>query len=144
MRAVVQRVKEASVKIGQDIVGHIDHGFLVYLGVKVDDTKEIAIKMAQKIHHLRIFEDEEGKMNKDLDQVKGSILLISQFTLYGDTKGNNRPSFILAGRPDVAKPLYDVVFDELSKHHHVETGQFGADMKVSSINDGPVTIQIEL
>lgn len=144
MRAIIQRVREASVVVEEKIVGKIQQGYLIYLGVKVDDTKEIAHKMAQKIHNLRVFEDDEGKMNLNLDQVKGSILLISQFTLYGDTKGNNRPSFILAGRPEVAEPLYEVVFQELSQHHHVEKGIFGADMKVHSINDGPVTIQIEI
>ncbi|HOI85340.1 MAG TPA: D-aminoacyl-tRNA deacylase [Acholeplasmataceae bacterium] len=144
MRAIIQRVREASVVVEEKIVGQIQQGYLIYLGVKVDDTKEIALKMAQKIHNLRVFEDGEGKMNLNLDQVKGSILLISQFTLYGDTKGNNRPSFILAGRPEIAEPLYEVVFQELSHDHHVEKGIFGANMKVHSINDGPVTIQIEI
>jgi D-tyrosyl-tRNA(Tyr) deacylase len=144
MRAVVQRVKEANVLVQGQTHGSIQQGYLIYLGVHTDDTKEIALKMAQKIHHLRIFEDEQGKMNLSLTQVKGEILLISQFTLYGDTKGNNRPSFINAARPEVAEPLYALVYDALSAHHNVEKGVFGADMKVSSINDGPVTIIIEM
>lgn len=143
MRAVVQRVKEASVKVDGKIIGTIEQGYLIYLGIHVNDTKEIASKMAQKIHALRIFEDEQGKMNLSLAQVNGQILLISQFTLYGDPKGNNRPSFIEAARPDLAEPLYEHVFQALSADHHVERGIFGADMKVSSINDGPVTIIIE-
>lgn len=144
MRAVVQRVLEASVKISGEVVGKIPKGYLVYLGVHVDDTKEQAIKMAQKIHNLRVFEDEQGKMNLSLGQVNGEILLISQFTLHGDTRGNNRPSFINAARPEVAEPLYEFIINELSKDHHVEKGVFGADMKVQSINDGPVTIIIEI
>lgn len=144
MRAVIQRVSEAKVIVDQQVVGQIEQGFLIYLGIKVDDHEDVAIKMAQKIHQLRVFEDDEGKMNKNLDYVKGSILLISQFTLYGDTKGNNRPSFILAARPEVAEPLYEIVYHELKTYHHVEKGIFGADMKVVSVNDGPVTILIEL
>lgn len=144
MRAVVQRVLEASVSIGGKIVGSIGKGYLVYLGVHVDDQKENVQKMAQKIHNLRVFEDEHGKMNLSLNQVNGSILAISQFTLHGDTKGNNRPSFINAARPEVAEPLYELFLSELSVDHHVEKGVFGADMKVSSINDGPVTIIIEI
>lgn len=144
MRAVVQRVLEASVSIGGKIVGSIGKGYLVYLGVHVDDQKENVQKMAQKIHNLRVFEDEQGKMNLSLNQVNGSILAISQFTLHGDTKGNNRPSFINAARPEVAEPLYELFLSELSVDHHVEKGVFGADMKVSSINDGPVTIIIEI
>lgn len=144
MRAVVQRVLEASVSIGGKIVGSIGKGYLVYLGVHVDDQKENVQKMAQKIHNLRVFEDEQGKMNISLNQVNGSILAISQFTLHGDTKGNNRPSFINAARPEVAEPLYELFLSELSVDHHVEKGVFGADMKVSSINDGPVTIIIEI
>ena len=100
--------------------------------------------MAQKIHNLRVFEDEQGKMNLSLGQVNGEILLISQFTLHGATRGNNRPSFINAARPEVAEPLYELMIEELSKDHHVEKGVFGADMKVQSINDGPVTIIIEI
>ena len=144
MRAVVQRVLEASVDISSEVVGKIQKGYLVYLGVHVNDKEDQVIKMAQKIHNLRIFEYDMGKMNLSLGQVNGEILLISQFTLHGDTKGNNRPSFINAARPEVAEPLYELMIEELSKDHHVEKGVFGADMKVQSINDGPVTIIIEI
>lgn len=144
MRAVVQRVKEASVSVQNNTVGKIDQGFLVYLGIHADDNEEKVLKMAQKIHALRVFEDENGKMNLPLDQVHGKILAISQFTLYGDTKGNNRPSFINAARPEKAEPLYDLFCHHLEKDHTVEKGLFGADMKVFSINDGPVTIIIEI
>lgn len=144
MKAVVQRVLEASVTIENQIVGRIGKGYLIYLGVHTDDKEEQAIKMAQKIHNLRIFEDEQGKMNLSLSQVNGGILVISQFTLHGDTKGNNRPSFINAARPEVAKPLYELIIEHLSQDHPVEKGVFGSDMKVSSTNDGPVTIIIEI
>ncbi|MDY0295625.1 MAG: D-aminoacyl-tRNA deacylase [Acholeplasmataceae bacterium] len=144
MRAVVQRVKEASVTVDQKIVGSIKQGYLVYLGIHVDDTEDKAIKLAQKIHTLRVFEDQEGKMNLSLEQVSGSILAISQFTLYGDTKGNNRPSFITAARPEKAEPLYALFCSTLKPYHQVEKGVFGADMNVSSVNDGPVTIIIEI
>lgn len=143
MRAVVQRVKEASVTVDGKVVGKIDQGFLIYLGIHVNDTDEEVFKMAQKIHALRVFEDEQGKMNLSLSQVNGSILAISQFTLYGDTKGNNRPSFIQAARPEHAEPIYELLCKELNKYHNVEKGLFGEDMKVTSINDGPVTIIIE-
>ena len=144
MRVIVQRVSEASVKVDNNIVGHIQKGYLVYVGIHEQDEKDQVIKMANKVHNLRIFEDEQGKMNLDLAHVKGDILAISQFTLYGDTKGNNRPSFVLAARPEKAKALYDLFCSELSKYHHVEQGVFQAHMQVSSINDGPVTIQIEI
>lgn len=144
MRAVVQRVSQASVKVDQKIIGSIQKGLLIYLGIHENDTEDHALKMASKIHNLRIFEDEAGKMNLNLDQINGSILAISQFTLYGDTKGNNRPSFISAARPEVANPLYEKVCNLLSASHVVEKGSFGAHMEVESINDGPVTITIEI
>jgi D-tyrosyl-tRNA(Tyr) deacylase len=144
MRAVIQRVSKASVKVDQKVIGKIEKGYLIYLGIHENDTKEQVEKMSNKIHHLRVFEDENGKMNLNLTQVNGSILLISQFTLYGDTKGNNRPSFIEAARPEVANPLYELMYKQLSQFHLVEKGIFGANMKVESINDGPVTIIIEL
>ena len=144
MRAVIQRVTQAHVKVDGKMVGQIERGYLVYLGIHVDDTKEQAIKLAQKIHQLRINEDEEGKMNRSLTSVGGSILVISQFTLYGDTKGNNRPSFIQAARPEKAEPLYQLICNELKKNHPLEMGQFGEHMQVYSINDGPVTILIEM
>ncbi len=144
MRTVVQRVKSASVHVDGKTVGKIDKGYLIYIGISVHDDEKIAIKMAEKIHNLRIFEDENEKMNLNLQQVNGNILAISQFTLYGDTKGNNRPSFIEAARPEQANPLYELLIDELKKHHHIEKGIFGAHMEIQSINDGPVTIVIEI
>lgn len=144
MRVIVQRVHEASVTVDSSVVGRIGKGYLLYIGVSVRDEEKTAIKMAEKIHNLRIFEDENGKMNLSIDKVEGSILAISQFTLYGDTKGNNRPSFIDAARPEQAEPLYQTVVDELKKFHHVEKGVFGANMQIQSINDGPVTIWIEI
>ena len=144
MRVVVQRVLSASVAVDHHIVGKIDQGYLLLIGISVKDDEKIAIKMAEKIHNLRIFEDENEKMNLSLNQINGSILAISQFTLYGDTKGNNRPSFIEAARPEQANPLYEILIQELGKHHHVEKGVFGAHMEINSINDGPVTIVIEM
>lgn len=144
MRVVVQRVKEATVFVNQEIVSHIDKGYLLYIGISDTDTKEIAHKVATKIKNLRIFEDDQEKMNLNLSAVGGSILAVSQFTLYGDTKGNNRPSFIKAQRPEEAKRLYDEIVSLLSKDFKVETGIFQAHMEISSINDGPVTIIIEI
>lgn len=144
MRAVVQRVKSAEVIIDEKSYQSIQKGYLIYLGVRKTDTPIIAEQMADKIHLLRIFEDDDQKMNLNLESVSGEILLISQFTLYGNTKGNNRPSFIEAARPNEAIPLYEAVIDRLRKHHVVKTGIFGADMDVHSINDGPVTIEIEI
>ncbi len=144
MRIVCQRVKEASVKVDEQVVGQIKKGYLLYVGIHVDDQIDIVKKMAEKIHNLRIFEDDEGKMNLNLSQIGGDILAISQFTLYGDTKGNNRPSFISAARPEHANALYERLILELSKHHHVEKGVFGAHMEIHSINDGPVTIIVEM
>ncbi len=143
MRVIVQRVEKAHVTINKEIVGSIGQGYLLYIGIHVNDTPEMVQKMAEKIHLLRIFEDEQGKMNLNVSAVQGSILAISQFTLYGNTKGNNRPSFIEAQRPELAEPLYESLCKTLSIHHHVEKGVFGADMKVHAINDGPVTILIE-
>lgn len=144
MRIVCQRVKEASVKVDEQVVGQIKKGYLLYVGIHVDDQIDIVKKMAEKIHNLRIFEDDEGKMNLNLSQIGGDILAISQFTLYGDTKGNNRPSFISAARPEHANALYERLILELSKHHNVEKGVFGAHMEIHSINDGPVTIIVEM
>jgi D-tyrosyl-tRNA(Tyr) deacylase len=144
MRVVVQRVSSARVKVDHQVIGEIKKGFLLYIGVHEADTIDHAIKLATKIHNLRIFEDEMGKMNLNLKQVSGEILAISQFTLYGDTKGNNRPSFILAARPDHANMLYDKVCELLAVDHQVEKGSFGAHMEIESVNDGPVTIIIEI
>lgn len=144
MRVVVQRVKEALVRVEQEEVSRINQGYLLYIGISDTDTKEIAHKVAAKIKNLRIFEDDQEKMNLNLNAVKGSILAVSQFTLYGDTKGNNRPSFIKAARPEQAKALYDVLVSDLAKDFMVKTGIFQAHMEISSINDGPVTIIIEI
>ena len=141
MRAVVTRVKSASVEIDGKIVGKTDGGFLVLLGVKTGDTETECEKLISKICQLRVFEDEEGKMNRSLAEVGGSLLVISQFTLYADCKKGNRPSFIAAARPDTAIPLYEMFIKGCrDRGFHVETGEFGADMQVASVNDGPVTI----
>jgi len=144
MRVVVQRVKEAHVEINSHIVGSIEQGYLLYIGITHEDDMSIIKKMAEKVKNLRIFEDENQKMNLNLSKVKGKILAISQFTLYGDTKGNNRPSFIRAARPEHAKPLYDSFVELLKENFDVETGEFQEHMEISSINDGPVTIIIEM
>ena len=144
MRIVIQRVSEASVEIEGKIYGEIKKGFLLLVGIEDADTEEILEKMAAKISKLRIFEDEEGKMNLSIEQVSGSILSISQFTLYADTHKGNRPSFTLAGKPEYAKEMY-LRFNHLlrKKGISVEEGIFGADMKVKLINDGPVTIWLD-
>lgn len=144
MRCVVQRVTEALVIVDHQVIGSIDKGYLIYVGIHQNDDETTVLKMANKIISLRIFEDENEKMNLNLEQVKGQILSISQFTLYGDTKGNNRPSFIEAAKPDQAMKLYDLVNEKLSESCHVEKGMFGAHMNIESINDGPVTIIIEI
>jgi len=144
MRVVVERTRDAKVIVSNNIIGKIDYGYLIYVGIHVNDTIDVIKKMAEKIHNLRVFEDEQGKMNLNLTQVEGSILAISQFTLYGETKGNNRPSFIEAARPELAESLYNQFCEHLSLYHHVEKGIFGADMKVTATNDGPVTIIIEM
>jgi D-tyrosyl-tRNA(Tyr) deacylase len=144
MRVVVQRVKEAHVKIDSHIVGSIEQGYLLYIGITHEDDMSIIKKMAEKVKNLRVFEDENQKMNLNLSKVNGKILAISQFTLYGDTKGNNRPSFIRAARPEHAKPLYDSFVELLKENFVVETGEFQEHMEISSINDGPVTIIIEM
>jgi D-tyrosyl-tRNA(Tyr) deacylase len=140
MRLVVQRVKEASVTIDNNVVGKINKGFLIYVGITDTDTELEVEKLAKKISTIRIFEDSEGKMNLDITKVEGEILVISQFTLYADMKRGNRPSFIKAARPEHAIPLYELFILLLRENHHVEAGVFGADMKIHSINDGPVTI----
>ncbi|MCL2220711.1 MAG: D-aminoacyl-tRNA deacylase [Oscillospiraceae bacterium] len=140
MRAVVTRVSTASVKIENETVGKIDKGFLVLLGIKDTDTKEDAEKLAAKICTLRIFSDEAGKMNLDLETVKGSLLVISQFTLYADLK-SRRPGFTSAAKPDTAIPLYEMFIENCrNRGFAAETGQFGAMMDVCSVNEGPVTI----
>ncbi|MBE5054514.1 D-tyrosyl-tRNA(Tyr) deacylase [Pseudoflavonifractor sp. DSM 107456] len=140
MRAVVTRVKNASVEIDGRVNGSIDQGFLVLLGVGPNDTEAQAVKMADKVCGLRVFEDENGKMNRNLEAVGGSLLVVSQFTLYADTK-SRRPGFTGAAKPDIAVPLYEKFMAECEgRGFHVEHGEFGADMQVFSQNDGPVTI----
>ncbi|MBR4169172.1 MAG: D-tyrosyl-tRNA(Tyr) deacylase [Lachnospiraceae bacterium] len=143
MRAVVTRVTEASVAIDGKIVGQIGKGFLVLLGVREGDTEEIAKKIADKICGLRVFEDENGKMNINPADAGASLLIVSQFTLYADCK-SRRPGFSNAARPETAIPLYELVIAECrARGFTVETGEFGADMKVASVNDGPVTILLD-
>ena len=143
MRAVVTRVSRASVEIGGAVTGKIDAGFLVLLGIKKSDAEKDAEKLAAKVCNLRVFGDDEGKMNLDLKAAGGGILVISQFTLYADCK-SRRPGFTDAARPDVAIPLYELFIGECEKAgFHVETGSFGAEMSVSSVNEGPVTIIID-
>ena len=140
MRAVVTRVSSASVTIGGVVEGAIEKGYLILLGVGPEDTEEICDRLAEKICNLRVFEDENGKMNLSLEQVGGAMLVISQFTLYADTS-SRRPGFSRAARPDVAVPLYERFLDRCRQRgFRVEHGQFGADMQVASVNDGPVTI----
>lgn len=141
MKIVLQRVSSASVKVDSKIVGRIEHGLLLLIGFSSTDTEESILPTIEKIVKLRIFSDEEGKMNKSVLDVEGSMLLISQFTLYADTKKGNRPSFIEAARPEQAIPLYEFFIAEMRKRISiVETGIFGADMKVELVNHGPVTI----
>ncbi|MGI6028672.1 MAG: D-aminoacyl-tRNA deacylase [Candidatus Heteroscillospira sp.] len=143
MRAVLTRVKEASVAIDGDIHGKIAKGFLVLLGVHTSDTQAQADKIAEKICHMRIFEDENGKMNIGPADAGAEILIISQFTLYGDCR-SRRPGFTDAARPETAVPLYERVIARCRENgFHVETGVFGADMQVSSVNDGPVTLILD-
>ena len=140
MRAVVTRVAGASVTIGGRVTGQIGRGYLVLLGVGPDDTEDTAVKLADKICNLRVFEDENGKMNLSLEQVGGALLVVSQFTLYADTS-SRRPGFTGAARPDVAIPLYERFMARCRERgFDVQHGEFGADMQVDSRNDGPVTI----
>lgn len=144
MKFVIQRVTEASVRIDDAVVGSIDRGFVVLIGVSNEDNKEIADKMVKKLIGLRIFDDADGKTNLALKDVNGQLLLISQFTLYADCKKGNRPSFINAGNPVLANALYEYIIAECKKEIPVvETGEFGADMKVSLCNDGPFTIVLD-
>lgn len=143
MRAVVTRVSSASVEIDGALVGSIGKGFLVLLGIKTGDSENDAVRLASKVCTLRVFNDQNGKMNLDLNAAGGSILVISQFTLYADCK-SRRPGFTDAARPDTAIPLYELFIDECRKAGFtVETGAFGAMMNVSSVNEGPVTIILD-
>jgi D-aminoacyl-tRNA deacylase len=144
MRFVIQRVTEASVTIDGEISGKIGKGYLVLIGVADTDTKEIADKMIRKMIGLRIFEDEQGKTNLSLADVDGGLLLVSQFTLYANCKRGNRPSFIEAGKPDMANEMYEYIIEKCKESvDEVQTGEFGADMKVQLLNDGPFTILLD-
>lgn len=144
MKLLVQRVANANVKVDDKIVGKIDKGFLVLCGVTHTDTKETADYLVKKLLNLRVFEDENEKMNLSLKQVNGELLIVSQFTLYADTSSGNRPSFINAAKPDMANELYEYFCSQCAKEGiHVEKGVFGAHMEVSLLNDGPVTIMLE-
>ncbi|MCR5665778.1 MAG: D-tyrosyl-tRNA(Tyr) deacylase [Eubacterium sp.] len=144
MKFVIQRTVEASVEIDGTIVGKIGKGYLVLIGICESDTKEIADKLIRKMIGLRIFDDEDGKTNLSLKDVDGEILLVSQFTLYANCKKGNRPSFIEAAKPAISEPLYEYIVEEVAKQcESVKSGEFGADMKVSLINDGPFTIVLD-
>ena len=143
MKAVVQRTARASVSIDGNTVGRIDRGLLVLLGIEPDDGEADIEYMVKKCSGLRIFEDENGKMNLSVQDVGGSILLVSQFTLLGDARKGNRPSFTGAAVPEKAIPIYERVISELAKRLPVQTGVFGADMQVELVNDGPVTILLD-
>ena len=145
MRAVIQRVEKASVVILEKEIAKIEQGLLVLLGIEIEDTKEDAFWLASKIASLRIFSDEKGVMNKSITEIGGEVIVVSQFTLHAKTKKGNRPSYIKAARPEQAIPLYQQFKENLSVSigRQVQSGEFGADMKVSLINDGPVTILID-
>ena len=144
MRCVVQRVKEASVTVAGETVGKIGPGYMVLIGVRVEDTEKDVRYMADKVPNLRIFEDAEDKMNLSLKDIGGEILAVSQFTLYGDARGGRRPSFIAAARPEAANELYEqLVASWREQGIHVETGRFRTHMEVGLINDGPVTILLD-
>ena len=145
MRVILQRVTSASVSVDQNIFGRIEAGLVILLGITHEDTAEDIQYIINKILQLRIFNDENGKMNLSVRDISGECLIISQFTLYASTKKGNRPSYIDAASPDLAIPLYEQFITEFRHYHHakVATGEFGADMKVSLINDGPVTITLD-
>ena len=144
MRAVIQRVSRAQVSVDGTVLGKIDRGFLILLGVSGEDSREIAERMADKICRLRIFEDADGKTNCSLADVGGALLVISQFTLYADCRKGNRPSFIKAGAPEMAEALYEHSMERCRTHvAQVEKGRFGADMKVELLNDGPFTLMLD-
>ena len=144
MRFVIQRVAEASVTVDDEIIGEIVNGFLVLIGVEDNDDEKIADKMVKKLIGMRIFKDENDKTNLSLADVDGSLLLVSQFTLYADCRKGNRPSFVKAGAPEHANRLYEYIISACRKHvKNVQTGSFGADMKVKLLNDGPFTIILD-
>ena len=143
MKFVIQKVTHASVTVDDQVIGQISRGFLVLIGVAEDDTREIADKLIKKLLGLRLFEDADGKTNLSLRDVDGSLLLVSQFTLYADCKKGNRPSFTKAGNPALANELYEYIIAKCRAEFPVETGAFGADMKVELLNDGPFTIILD-
>jgi D-tyrosyl-tRNA(Tyr) deacylase len=144
MKAVVQRVKKTELRVDGELISEIPFGLTVFLGVTTGDTEKEAAYLAKKIANLRIFEDENGKMNLSVQDVGGEVLLVSQFTLYGDASKGNRPSFTLAARPEIAEPLYEFTVNEVGRYGiTVKKGVFGADMQISQHNDGPVTILLE-
>lgn len=144
MKFVIQRVQNASCTVDGTVTGEIERGFLVLIGISEEDNKDIADKMVKKLFGMRIFEDENGKTNLSLSDVNGSLLLISQFTLYADCKKGNRPSFVKAGNPTLANELYEYIIDKCSfEVAKVQKGIFGADMKISLLNDGPFTIILD-
>ena len=145
MKLVVQRVKKSNLKIKNKLYSSINNGMLILIGISKNDNYEMAKELANKIIKLRIFNDDNGKMNKNIMQIKGEVLVVSQFTLYADTNKGNRPSFINAAKPELAISLYNHFIDELQKliSSKVRTGKFGADMKIELVNDGPVTIILE-
>ncbi len=144
MRFVIQRVREASVSVDGKVIGQIGHGLLVFVGVSDSDNRQIADKMTDKMTKLRIFDDADGKTNLSISDVGGEFLVISQFTLYADCRKGNRPSFTLAGKPDMAEELYEYIMEAIQeKGFPIARGEFGADMKVSILNDGPFTILLD-
>ena len=144
MKFVIQRVTHANVTVDRAVLGKIEKGFMVLIGVEDSDTQAVADKMISKMLGLRSFEDEAGKMNLALKDVGGGLLLISQFTLYADCKKGNRPSFVKAGKPDMAEPMYEYIIEKCREQiENTQKGQFGADMKVELLNDGPVTIVLD-
>lgn len=144
MKLVIQRVANATVKVEGETIGEIEKGFLVLVGMKQGDTKEQADILVKKLCNLRVFEDENNKMNLSIKDINGKLLIVSQFTLYADCKKGNRPSFIEAARPEEAEPLYEYFKQKcMEEGIEIQSGKFGADMKVSLLNDGPVTIIIE-
>lgn len=143
MKFVIQRVNYGVCTVNGKVTGQIDKGLVVLIGISNEDTKEVCDKMIKKLISLRIFEDEKGKTNLDIKSVNGELLLISQFTLYADCKKGNRPSFINAGDPTLAKKLYDYILDEAAKEVGVQRGEFGENMQISIVNDGPFTIVLD-
>ena len=145
MKLVIQRVIESNLTIGKKIYSSIGYGMLIFIGISVNDNESFMKKIASKVSKLRIFNDEFGKMNKNINDINGEILLVSQFTLYSDIKKGNRPSFIMAAKPENAIKIYNSFIKELQIHikTKIKTGKFGADMKINLINDGPVTIILE-